>query len=338
MTIAHARWVCRLLLLCLIVPCLAACATSKKRLAKADELFQSRKYQEAELYYEKAAKRRPEDVEFRYRLAACRFVNGKPVEAALLCEEILKDHPQEWKTMILKAEILLGAGEVAAGQALLEEVIRVHPEDTKTYLRLADIYKKKEQFDRAADILRRGDRAGVDDPASLYAMLHQLYDQDLKDGKQAYFFLRRYAETAAGRVGVSDVTYILHKLEEENPGYRQYYHDRLNLETAQRRIAEKKYAEADALLEQVVIRDAPWHRTKGVLLLWQGLFAASVIELTAACRLAPDDPEINYLLGLAYWRLNDRDNARQYWTLALRLNPDFKPAQRALQLPDPGTP
>jgi len=331
MTVARVRWFSVLLLFCLFVPGLTGCATSKKNLAKAEALFESRNYQEAEPCYEKIVKRRPQDVEFRYRLAACRFVMGKPVEAALLCEEILKEHPHHLKTMVLKAEILLGAGEVAAGQALLEEVVRVHPEDTKTYLRLADIYRKKEQFDRAAEILLNGEKANVDDPASLYAMLHQVYDQELKDEKQAYFFLRRYAETAAGRVGVSDVEYMLRKQEEENPGFRQYYHDRMNLEAAQRRIGEKKLSEAEALLEKVVIRDAAWHRAMGLLSLWRGSYETALTEMTAACRLAPEDPEINYLLGLVYWRRGDRDKARHFWEMSLRLNPDYEPARQALQ-------
>lgn len=58
--------------------------------------------------------------------------------------------------------------------------------------------------------------------------------------------------------------------------------------------------------------------------------ADKLFHLRRALRLCPDDPDIHVRLGKVYKDLNRKSDAEFEFKEALRLNPDFKPAQKEL--------
>lgn len=68
----------------------------------------------------------------------------------------------------------------------------------------------------------------------------------------------------------------------------------------------------------------PWeqHYVKGQNLYIKGAYREAVGELTEAINLRPDDPKIYFVLGAAYLKMNNRDQAIHAWENALRLNPE----------------
>ncbi len=325
------RCVSRLLTFLLPIVLIGLCGCSVAwKLKKADEAFKGENFIEAEERYGKLSDKYPGDLAMRYWTAVSEFKQKKYVEAMKNCQKNLDATPDHLLTMALKAEIFLEAGQVAEGQMVLESILVKHPEDVKSYLRLAQIYQKKEQADRAAAIMEDADAHGVNDP-NIYAKLFQLYEQDIKDERLAYYYLKRYSETATTRVGLSDIIYDLKKREKENDALKQFYVDRKYITNARRRMTVKDYQGADALLQKVTIRDATWHRMSGLIQLLLGYPFLAQKELDTALRMSPKNAETNYLLGRAYWRLGDNDLAVQYWRQALALDPYHQRARQALE-------
>jgi uncharacterized protein HemY len=55
----------------------------------------------------------------------------------------------------------------------------------------------------------------------------------------------------------------------------------------------------------------------------------AIAELHDSLNLVPDNAEINYHLGMAYYKNNQADAAREYLEKALDIAPDFKGAEEA---------
>lgn len=79
--------------------------------------------------------------------------------------------------------------------------------------------------------------------------------------------------------------------------------------------------------------NTPWHRDqadvslkKGMALIDAGQYLGALKELLEADKNAPDDPVINYYLGLAYHGRGLRDMAMQHFQKAVSLKPDYSEA------------
>ena len=60
----------------------------------------------------------------------------------------------------------------------------------------------------------------------------------------------------------------------------------------------------------------------GWIILKQGDVANAIDTLQQAAELTPEDPTVNYHLGVAYWNAGRRSEALDQWQRALILNPD----------------
>ena len=69
-------------------------------------------------------------------------------------------------------------------------------------------------------------------------------------------------------------------------------------------------------------RDGAFLDSLGWIILRQGHVAEAVEQLQEAAELTPEDPTVNYHLGVAYWQAGRRVEAQNQWRRALILNPD----------------
>ncbi len=69
-------------------------------------------------------------------------------------------------------------------------------------------------------------------------------------------------------------------------------------------------------------RDGAFLDSLGWIILKQGNVAAAIEQLQQAAELTPEDPTVNYHLGVAYWQAGRRVEAENQWRRALILNPD----------------
>lgn len=98
-------------------------------------------------------------------------------------------------------------------------------------------------------------------------------------------------------------------------------------------MAERKenLGEAQALLRKAADldpQDAAIRDSLGWVMLEQGDLAGGTALLERAAEQTPEDPEVNYHLGEAYWRAGRKDEAVDQWNVALGLHPE--PADEAL--------
>ena len=86
----------------------------------------------------------------------------------------------------------------------------------------------------------------------------------------------------------------------------------------------------DALAPSPIPAKASKHVDKGVTALRAGNFKTARKELTAAYKIAPKNPDICYLLGVAYARAKDFEDGQDYLQMAVALAPENVPALLAL--------
>ena len=83
--------------------------------------------------------------------------------------------------------------------------------------------------------------------------------------------------------------------------------------------------QARALVERALAtkpRDPAFLDSLGWIMLKQNDVGDGVRTLEAAAEMTPDDPTVNYHLGVGYWRQNRHAEAEQEWQKALILQPD----------------
>ena len=83
--------------------------------------------------------------------------------------------------------------------------------------------------------------------------------------------------------------------------------------------------EARHMLERALAqkpRDGAFLDSLGWIILRQGRVTQAVEQLQQAAELTPEDPTVNYHLGVAYWQAGRRVEAENQWRRALILNPD----------------
>ena len=69
--------------------------------------------------------------------------------------------------------------------------------------------------------------------------------------------------------------------------------------------------------------------TLGWIYYLKGSYLNAISELQDSVELVPDNPIINYHLGMSLYKNNKPDAASEYLAKALELNPEFKGAEEA---------
>jgi Tfp pilus assembly protein PilF len=77
-------------------------------------------------------------------------------------------------------------------------------------------------------------------------------------------------------------------------------------------------------------KQASYHYQMGLSYLGENNVTGALVELTAAERLNPDDPELLNYLGLAYFRKNKFDLAERKYLRAIELKPTYSEARNNL--------
>lgn len=135
---------------------------------------------------------------------------------------------------------------------------------------------------------------------------------------QALLFAGKFREAAE----------LLRPVVQAAPRYFQAWY---NLGVAEQELGHLPQAEA-AFLKAVEIDGNAWSQLAlSKLYLKRGDAQLALPHLEIAVSLQPDQVEANFLLAETLRRLGRSEDARQYYEQTLSLNPDFTPAQQALE-------
>ncbi|HNX68359.1 MAG TPA: tetratricopeptide repeat protein [Candidatus Omnitrophota bacterium] len=266
----------------------------------------TRRFAQAEGYYEKALLLRPQDRKIKKGLAYCYFNLGAMRKAAGLYEEMGRGN--DVVNSLNAAICYLFLGEVERAEPLTDEVFKKDVFPPRAYLVRAEIYKRKNRFAEAEADYRRFLKIQPNDKGALTG-LGFLY-LDMNDYGKAEGQFRQVLSADPGNAiagyGLTQV-YILSKTFDK---------------------AEDYYRNAAA-------------RDPGNLILMDrwGLLYLKMNEPQKALEIyrklvGKDDRYANghANLGLAYAMMNDADNALKEWNRALELNPSLKEAAQNKKL------
>jgi tetratricopeptide (TPR) repeat protein len=238
---------------------------------------------------------------------------------------------------LLASEIATGHHEMGLAAAELEKVPQNDPLEPVVQLRLAGVYAREGQLDRAAKLLQRVADAYPDRPEPL----SQLGDV-LADGKHFPEAVRAYDQAIAmlRHPGASDWVLFYARgsalerahewpraeadmnraleLSPDQPfvlnflGYSMAERNQ-NLPLAREMIEKALHARPN---DGAIVDSLGW------VLLRQGETQQALRLLEKAAELQPEDPSITGHLGDAYWDAGRRVEAEDQWRRALVLRPD----------------
>jgi tetratricopeptide (TPR) repeat protein len=125
--------------------------------------------------------------------AAKRFdLRNARSEVQFTYDRLDKQHPITTNVMIVLAQVCQASDDYGCAQDTLEQAIALHPQAAGPYSALAVMYRDRKQFDKAKDVLMRGDAATEGKSSEINYNLGLLlvdmkdYDSAVERAKRAY--------------------------------------------------------------------------------------------------------------------------------------------------------
>ena len=285
----------------------------------------------------------PETAPVRNKLARSLSANGQQTEAVAMLRELIKENPLRYESYELLGEIYEQQGDYQNALANYRQTLLLDPDQPSNHLRVADMFLKIKQFDRAISQLVEARGKFPELPQITYSLAvaraqaarHQealkTFEEALHEAENtqpdmlnaAFYFA--YGATAE-QAGHPDLAAeMLRKSIDLDPAgsaqacnYLGYmWADRgEHLDEAADYIKRALQMEPD----NPAFRDSlGWYQFK------TGNYEKALTELQrAASRIQPEDPIIYEHLGDVFDKLKNTAQALVYWQRAARLDPDNK--------------
>ena len=209
----------------------------------------------------------------------------------------------------LEGKIYLAKEDLAKARRHFEKAIEADPNRLSPYLALARIYVREEKLDGAISKL---EAILSNNPNYLvgHMALGAIYDQE-GDPEKAEAYYRR-ALDIKGDFGPAANNLAWNLAEkggniDEALGFAQ--------------IAKEQMPKSAAVMD-----------TLGWIYYLKGIYLNAISELQDSVEIAPNNPVINYHLGLAYYKNKQPDAAREFLEKALEIDQNFKGAEGARSL------
>ncbi len=234
----------------------------------------------------------------------------------------------------------------AAAQSRIETRLTQNPDDARLLLLGAQTYLATGEPHLAEQTLRR---VIALDPSTLqaYSMLGELFmsQQKLEEAKTQFEAIaRRWPASTAAIAADTTVAVLLQALN--RPAQAQKKYQQILAASPRAIVAANNlawlYAEhggdlnAALGLAQIAVQQAPDHAdinyTLGLIYYKRRLSTQAIAALQRSVQSAPSNPYYRYFLGLAYLQGSDRTRAKECLLAALTLNPAFDRASHAKTL------
>lgn len=289
----------------------------------------------------------PEHAEGHVQMGLIYNLTGREKEAKKSFERALELNPFQTDALSLLVGLFVKEKSFDKGLAVCEankQKIRERPRNLAAvehlqgsiFLAKQDAEKAKEHFERAIET----------DPNLLasYASLASLYYKEnrLPEAIAQYeAALKKNPNYLAGYMALG----VLHDQGGEGEKAEAYYRKALeirrdfgpaannlawNLADRGKNIDEAlSYAQ---LAKEQMPKNAAAMDTLGWIYFLKGAYGSAISELHDSLELAPDNPDINHHLGLAYYKSGQPEKAKGYLEKALELDAKFKGAAEARKL------
>ncbi|MFH1465949.1 MAG: tetratricopeptide repeat protein [Pseudomonadota bacterium] len=193
----------------------------------------------------------PKNGRIRRRLAGLLLDAHKVEEATALLEETLAIEPMMPDTYGLLGQILTDRGPAAWARATeyVEEALRLSPEDPVHLVRMGRLLRLRGTIERA-------------EQESLWERAIEHFERAIADGRRNHDGLLELATLLLDKQGPVDLDRVTWLLKQAGQGRGQVVDKILEARLAARR---DRLAEAEAVLERLVLRDPKNHRARAAL-------------------------------------------------------------------------
>lgn len=314
--------------------------------AAAYAAARANKHEVAKMLMQQLVRRRPWDLEARYRYGAALWETGEVASAEKQLRQVtdrVPDHLPSRRVLVL---IHSSRSDTRKLVSELEEIATRAPADLEVKADLATAYGALGKWDRSTASLEAIALARPPDLALLmrigdgHRRLNQL------DVALGWYARASKLVPDSSYPGFAAAQALLDagKLTEANRAYTMLQKYRDDLPAAEQALGV-------IALSQGRANEAAWYLRKATreaprsLLTWRALIAAELArkdgalalnEVVRALPTWPRDGHLHYLAGVAHALLQDRTQARAELVAALDASPDFAPARAALGVLDAG--
>jgi tetratricopeptide (TPR) repeat protein len=200
--------------------------------------------------------------------------------------------------------IHLSRRDIPAAEASFRAALQQDPNNLQAYFELARIYivgnRLQEAFDQCQALL-----AQDPDTPSVHMLLGILYEMQAQADMAENHYRKALTSDPSFAPAANNLAYLL-------------THRNLDEALELARIAKAKLP-----------RDPFVADTLGWIFFQKGLYGNALRELRDSAAKLPDNPEVQYHLGVAYLKLEKNDQAREHLTRALELGGNFNGAEEA---------
>lgn len=239
------------------------------------------------------------------------YVKDKRYDDAFsICEkqkEKVKDSPSAFALIeYFEGNIFIEQKDSKKAEEHFNEAIQIDPNILPPYQALASIYAKEKRFDEAIEqykaIVERNPKYAI-----AYMFLGILYDH-IGDDENAEANYRKALEI--------------------NPKYGPAANNLAYMLADRGGNIDEALNWAQVAKEQLP-NNAPVMDTLGWIYYLKGSYLNAISELRDSLELVPDKAEVNYHLGIAYYKNNQMSKAKECLKKALEIKADFKGAEEA---------
>jgi tetratricopeptide (TPR) repeat protein len=273
------------------------------------------KRQEAMASFKQALERNPMQTDALGLIVAQLVRDQKYDEALKACEkqrEAVEGAPNALaRIQVLEGNIFLAKQDTVSAETRFREAIETDPDLASPYLALAQIYAREKRFDQAISeyesILEK-------DPNYLagYVAIGSIYDLQGEGEKAEAYYRKALGIKRDFGPAANNLAWNL----AERGG---------NIDDAltYAQIAKAQMPDSAAVMD-----------TLGRIYYLKGSYLSAIAELQDSLSREPDNAVINYHMGMAQFKNNDKIKAKEFLQKALEIDPDFKGASEARKVLD----
>lgn len=228
--------------------------------------------------------------------------------AAKRAEAYLAKHPDALDALVLSARVAVAQKDTARGEATLKHAIELHPEAAAPYMLLAQLYLSDQRQD---DALANFQSAAAKNPRDISALMligilqHQ--KGDLQAAREAY-----------------------EKLLQANPSFVPALNNLAYLCSEHFGELDRAYELANRARE-LRPNDPVALDTFGWILFQRRDYGWALSVLTESASKLPENPEVQYHLGMTRYMLGDEAGARRALTIATESAASFPGREKAVE-------
>jgi len=182
---------------------------------------QTRYWQNATKLFNQAIANTQNNYLIHCNLGVCAYENFKPEEALIHFNNGLAIRPQFYTCRLNKAKCLLYLGRIDAAESEYQVVLEQSPENVGAQLGLAEIYKRRQQYQMALAHCQKALKAS-NEPEKIYAKIAQIFEKDQKYTQAAYYYHQAITINPLSAVNHYDYARMMVSLQKNHKAFSHF--------------------------------------------------------------------------------------------------------------------